>query len=85
MAGPHRRQSQAREEFGRVPTWDKDRFTTTLYKVHISLLRELAEDVGLPVAALITQAVDNFLVDIGRIEKGKVPKIDIKQYLGSQE
>ena len=81
MPGPRKRHDISREDFAEIQNWDKERFTSSLYKVHVQLLRELADEIGLPVSTLLTQAIDKFLTDTGRIESPKVPQIDIKTYL----
>jgi len=68
------------QDFGTVKTWEKDRLSTTMLRAHITLLKELSEDVGLPVSALITQAVDSYLVDVGMQKKKLLPEANVKEY-----
>ena len=85
MPGPRKRTSINKEDFAEIQSWNKERFTSSLYKVHVQLLRELSEEIGLPVSTLLTQAIDKFLSDTGRIKYLTVPEIDIKAYLQKQK
>jgi len=85
MAGPRKRSHLTTRDFGKVERWEKDRFSTTLLRAHITLLRELSEDVGLPISTLLTQAVDNFLVSIGRQDAPLMPETNIKDYLSKMD
>lgn len=61
--------------------WDKERFTSYLYAGHISMIRELSEETGLPINRLLSQALDEFLEDIGYQDKNQVPHLDLENYL----
>lgn len=61
--------------------WDKERFTSYLYSGHISMVREISEETGLPINQLLSQALDEFLEDIGYQDEDQVPHVDLKEYL----
>lgn len=81
MPGPRKRLDITTEAFPRIQKWEKERFTSSLYKVHIHLLRELSEATGLPMSTLLTQAIEQLLQETGQIKKPMVPRIDVHEYL----
>lgn len=69
------------EDLENSSPWDKERFTSYLYAGHISSIRRLAEETGLPINQLLSQALDEFLEDIGYQDQNQVPHLDLEEYL----
>ncbi len=58
--------------------WNRKRVTTYLSNVHMSKLRSLSDEAGVPMGKIIDQALDNFFTEIGLQEQPTGPSIDLK-------
>lgn len=54
----------------------KERFTTYISGTHLLILRQISEETGRPISALIGEALDEFLKSIGWLTDPVIPPVE---------
>jgi hypothetical protein len=60
---------------------NKKRYTTYLSERHLKILTEIANETGQSISTLIGEALDDFLMEIERLDKPVFPPVDKAFYL----
>ena len=58
----------------------KERFTTYICGAQLQILREISEQTGRPISALIGEALDDFLQAVGWLREPMIPPVEKQFY-----